>query len=387
MEVNAEQQQRSPSLAEAEKALKVLLSEEKGGYLPLRRTFIQHFGLHAALILTDHLNLVSYLVSKKQLDSPTNWYYRTAQDMTASTGLSRYYQTKAIKALEQNRLLRVRMDKSPTGEVFKFFFLEYRAIWGALMGRRLYKTKGLQKAAPLETVLRGSTNRFKRGIKTVSNKYINKEPNSTYPSDMSSRPDEREASNLPSGSEAKNSMGQKVLQDAQRIKRRKPTLQNKASAPPIEAMPKPLQIWHSLSLVRKMTKQHVYDRSVKLLQNLYQGAFPATIFDLRKELTGDYKVSPSLLSKRWTEQEVCNILDRRLRLMVESKAFWPTDKEHSFLKGLSFEDFIYSAHNQDSWLLRLSQRIPTPIKERINNSGRGKRVDEGVGFCYSTTPW
>ena len=207
---------------------------------------------------------------------------------------------------------------------------------------------------------------------------------SDYPKDSLRVSDETQSLNETSHT----SMKERTLQKIHTKSSTKKSPTEVLPLPPIEQMPEALQIWQNLPHVQRFRTRRVYDRCIKLIGALQQGRFPTRLSDLKKEDVDRYNITREVLSRKWTGHELAEIIDRRFRLMAENTAYWPGNKEQSFIKGLSFESFVFSPHNGRSCLLQLRQRRPEPMKERIAASGRKEKVfDEGEGFYYSTTPW
>ena len=156
---------------------------------------------------------------------------------------------------------------------------------------------------------------------------------------------------------------------SQRIKQR--TTSNGAqrqakrkSIPSVDQMPKVLQVWFTLPLVTKPTAI-TYPRIVALLKKLAVGAFPTEYDSLREDgFTHRDGVPPILrkhLSTKWTDEVLAQLLDGRLRLIIEDVSYWPENKEKLF-KGMSFESFVFNKHAGRSWLLELHVRPPRMLQ-------------------------
>ena len=134
---------------------------------------------------------------------------------------------------------------------------------------------------------------------------------------------------------------------------------------PIDQMPKVLQVWFSLPLVTKPTNK-TYHRIIRLLEQLKQGKFPTEYNLLNRDFTnpsapGIPPITKQHVKKAWTEEELVQLLDTRLRLVIENAAYWPENKERSF-KGMSFELFVFNPRSGRSKLLDLYVRRPQMLR-------------------------
>ena len=135
--------------------------------------------------------------------------------------------------------------------------------------------------------------------------------------------------------------------------------------PSIDQMPKVLQTWYSLPLVTKPTNK-TYHRIIRLLNQLKQGKFPTEYNLLNRDFTnpsapGVPSITKQHVKKVWTEEELVELLDTRLRLVIENAAYWPENKERSF-KGMSFESFVFNPRSGRSKLLDLYVRRPQMLR-------------------------
>ena len=375
---------------------KALLSEylkNAGAFVPVRKAFVKLWGLPCAMVLGDLLGWEGYLRKTHAIREDQIQFYRHLSDQSEETGLTRHILRKATEQLMSMRLL----DYSIHEEThFRYFKLNHRRIlWWAIRYEAGYRSK--EKVASKDAKqAEGHQNfnevRSKKVVKILTRGHQNfndifneiKERDINCLSDSIRVSDETQSLNRTSHT----SMKDRTLQKIQAKSSTKKPSTEVLPLPPIEQMPEALQIWQNLPHVQRFRTRRVYDRCVKLIGALQQGRFPTQLSDLKKEDVERYNITAGVLTRKWTGSELAEIIDKRFRLMAENTAYWPGNKEESFIKGLSFESFVFSPHNGRSCLLQLRQRRPEPMKERIAASGRKEKVfDEGEGFYYSTTPW
>ena len=122
------------------KYIGMLLSND--GFIVINKSLIKLIGLNSAILIGELISEYNYYEKEKKLIDNT-WFYSTTPNIEENTGLSRYQQDEAIKKLQKEKIIDIKIMGMPSKRYFK---INYENIEKLLKkGQKEPKNQGCKK--------------------------------------------------------------------------------------------------------------------------------------------------------------------------------------------------------------------------------------------------